>query len=958
MRALHHPLKLAVVYLVLCSILLFFILFEPQFMRANAGSQSNGAADQSEFFEKQVRPILFKNCSTCHNSKAKTAQLDLTTSKGFDLGGEGGPLIDREKPENSRLLKVILYQDQLKMPPTGKLKDEEITILTSWIKMGAPWPEAPGTSIAENKRSNRSTEREFTEAEKKFWSYQALAHPAQPRVKRSAWIKSPIDAFILQKLELKSISPAPPVDKFTLLRRATYDLTGLPPTQAEIRDFVSDSSPDAFEKVVDRLLSSPRYGEKWGRFWLDVARYADSTGNDEDHRYPFAWKYRDYVIEAFNADLPYDQFVREQIAGDLLPSSNSEEVNRRGIIATGFLALGPKALAQQDKKKMLYDVYDEQVEVTSRAFLGLTVSCARCHNHKFDPILTRDYYSMAGIFASTKSFSDPRAFVSEPLNKPLVPKSEYDLYLEKKKGNQAQVKLAQTEMSELLDTARYQLVSENKARLADYMVAARKINADDSDLKTVAGKEDLSEAILKKWVEYLKKGKVREHLLEWENAKTEILAEVARGYQERFINRLAKWTETLNDWRTKYQQALAEKKPLPDRPEFEAGQDRFFHEIFISKDGPFSVSTEELIKASPDAGQKITRIRKELDELKKQAPPEPELACAVEEGETINQKVFIRGDYHNEGEDAPKGFPKILAAQTEAVPIASGSGRLQLAAWITQPGHPLTARVMANRIWQWHFGEGIVRTPDNFGKMGEPPTHAELLDYLARRFVESGWSIKSMHRLIMLSSAYQMSSGASEKSFAADPENRLFSRFSRRRLSVEEMRDGLLAIDQSLDLRMGGTLQTGTGTDGENDNKRLSLNPEMFRRRTIYLPLRRANLPALLNLFDFGDATTSAGKRQMTNVATQALFWLNSEFLNERAKRFSQTILDQKGLTDSIRIRLAYLRILNRPATEEEVMKSGEYITLFQEKYSKSVNEAWQSFTRVLMASNEFIYLD
>ena len=958
MRALRQPLKLAVVYLVICSSLIFIITFEPQFLRAFASSQSNGSSDQSEFFEKQVRPILFKNCSTCHNSKAKTAQLDLTTAKGFNLGGEGGPLIDREKPENSRLLKVILYQDQLKMPPTGKLKDEEITILTSWIRMGAPWPEAPVASIAENKWSNRSTEREFTEAEKKFWAYQALARPAQPRVKSSARVKSPIDAFILQQLEQKKISPAPAADKFTLLRRATYDLTVLPPTQREIRDFVSDSSPEAFKKVVDRLLSSPRYGEKWGRFWLDVARYADSTGNDEDHRYPFAWKYRDYVIEAFNADLPYDQFIREQLAGDLLPPTNSEEVNRRGIIATGFLAVGPKALAQQDKKKMLYDVYDEQVEVTSRAFLGMTVSCARCHNHKFDPILTRDYYSMAGIFASTKSFSDPRAFVSEPLNKPLVPKSEFDLYLERKKANQALVRLAQTEMSELLDTAKYRLVSDNQARLADYMVAARKINADNPDFKIVADKENLSEAILKKWVEYLKKGKVREHLLEWENAKSENLTEVARGYQQRFIDRLVKWTERLNDWRTKYHQALAEKKQLPDRPEFEAGQDRFFHEIFISRDGPFSVSTEELSKSSPDAGQKITRLRKELDELKKQAPPEPEMACAVEEGESINQKVFIRGDYHNEGEDAPKGFPKILIAQTVPVPVASGSGRLQLAAWITQPGHPLTARVMANRIWQWHFGEGIVRTPDNFGKMGEPPTHPELLDYLARRFVESGWSIKSMHRLIMLSSAYQMSSEASDKNFAADPENRLFSRFHRRRLSVEEMRDSLLAIDQSLDFKMGGTLQTGTGTDGENDNRRLSLNPEMFRRRTIYLPLRRANLPALMNLFDFGDATTSSGKRQMTNVATQALFWLNSDFLNERAKKFSEALLDQKDLTDFIRIRLAYLRILNRPATEEEVVKSGAYITSFQEKYSKSVNEAWQSFTRVLMASNEFIYID
>ena len=335
------------------------------------------------------------------------------------------------------------------------------------------------------------------------------------------------------------------------------------------------------------------------------------------------------------------------------------------------------------------------------------------------------------------------------------------------------------------------------------------------------------------------------------------------------------------------------------------------------------------------------------------------MACAIEDGEPVEQKVFIRGDYNNHGEDAPKGFPAILA-RYDTKPSFTGSGRLQLAQWLTQPNHPLTARVMVNRIWQWHFGEGLVRTPDNFGKMGERPTHPELLDYLAAQFVKNGWSIKAMHRMIMLSSAYQMSSVNPNIAEDADPDNRLLTRFNRRRLSIEEMRDGLLAIDGTLDLTMGGTLQTGRGTDGENNQGRLSLNPEKPKRRTVYLPLRRANLPTLLNLFDFGDATTTSGKRQLTNVATQALFWLNSEFLNERALNVAKSLLDKKEMTDEARIETAYARILNRHPDKDEVEQALNYIAGFKQKFAgeKADQKAWQSLCRVLMSSNDFVYVD
>ncbi|HEX5084402.1 MAG TPA: DUF1549 domain-containing protein, partial [Blastocatellia bacterium] len=366
--------------------------------RAASPVPAQATSAQEEFFEKRIRPIFAASCQRCHNPRSKVAGLDLTTAEAFQRGGDGGPVINKEKPEESRLLKVVGYDGEMKMPPSGKLKDHEIADLTEWVKMGAPWPgsvtPAPLaiTRVASGGGPKNPAAKSFSEEEKAFWAYQplrALSAQAPAQIKDEAWAQSPIDRFILRKLEDKNLKPAPPADKMTLLRRATLDLTGLPPTANEMRDFLADQSPDAFNKVVERLLASPRYGERWGRHWLDVARYADSTGNDEDHRYPHAWKYRDYVIESFNNDLPYDQFIREQVAGDLLPAKNPGEVNRRGIIATGFLALGPKAIAQQDKKKMLYDVYDEQVDVTTKAFLGLTVACARCHDHKFDPILTK-----------------------------------------------------------------------------------------------------------------------------------------------------------------------------------------------------------------------------------------------------------------------------------------------------------------------------------------------------------------------------------------------------------------------------------------------------------------------------------------------------------------------------------------------------------------------------------------
>ncbi len=883
----------------------------------------------------------------------KMAQLDMSSAEGFFKGGEAGSLINAAEPEKSLLLRVTSYDERLKMPPTGRLPAQAVADFAAWIGMGAPWPgfqgEAQGLSLREPTKT-------FTEAERSFWAFQPLASPRPPAVKEKDWAQSPVDQFILARLEARGLQPAPPASKLTLMRRATFDLTGLPPTEREIRDFVADESPDAFAKVVDRLLASPRYGERWGRKWLDVARYADSTGNDEDHRYPYAWRYRDYVIEAFNNDLPYDQFLREQIAGDLLPAGEGGRVNRRGIVATGFLALGAKAIAQQDKKKMLYDVYDEQVDVVSKAVLGQTLACARCHDHKFDPFLTKDYYSLISVFASTRSFQDSEAHVSKLLFVPLVHKTEYESYRE------YQQKISNNKMAieDVLEQEKERYNQQLVPHLASYMLAAREVYAEGAKTTQAAMARGLKAEILEKWVKYLDAlDKARPHLEEWTKADRASARQAAAGYQARYQQRLSDWNKKIAEWRERTRKMLQEMNmPPPPKPRFEPGEDRFFHEVYFAKNGPFALSESDQEKVlSANARAELKRLRAEGETLKQQAPPEPDMACAVEEGEPVDQKVFIRGDYGSPGEDAPKAFPTILARDTDPR-INGGSGRLQLAEWLVK--QPLTARVMVNRIWQGHFVEGIVRTPDNFGTTGEQPTHPELLDYLARQFVESGWSMKQMHRLMMLSSAYQMASEPAEGSVEADPENRYYTRFFRRRLDVEEIRDAMLAIDGSIDLTMGGSLQSGFGTDGENSAARLSVKPESLTRRTVYVPLRRANLPALLNLFDFGDATTVTGKRPLTNVAPQALFMLNSEFLSERTRNLAEAWRKEDSLAPAARVGRAYVRILNREAKPAEVDDALTYLARYRERFPSETGEleAWQSLSRVLFASNDFVYVD
>nr|HTB14436.1 DUF1549 and DUF1553 domain-containing protein [Bryobacteraceae bacterium] len=764
----------------------------------------------------------------------------------------------------------------------------------------------------------------YTQGQRNFWSFKAIKDPA-------ITAPSPIDAFILAKLEEKKLKPAKRASKLALIRRATFDLTGLPPTEPEIEAFLADDSPTAFASVVDRLLASPRYGEKWGRHWLDVARYADSTGADEDHRYPYAWRYRDYVIDAFNRDLPYNQFVKEQIAGDLMPAPDGKEVNVEGITATGFLSIGPRLIAEQDKPKMLYDFIDEQIDTTTRGILGLTVACARCHDHKFDPIATADYYSLAAIFANTKAFSKiGKGGVSEIYYAPLAPADVVLRYVE----NQAKVATLRRQANAMIDAEIEQRQAPLRARVAEYMMATRHPELADG----------LDPVVLARWKKFLTPDKDPNPLLsKWHNAKPEEEKKVALAFQHDFDEQFKEYSTIMAQWNA-FVSTIADGTSIPVRPPLKDGDVMFYKAVTLDKDsGPLALPDRELMKLFPDDTRlRIAYLRARAEDMLKDGPQEPPMACAVTEGRSVQQHVLVRGNPASPGDPVTRRFPTILAGDDQPE-LSPGSGRLEFAQWLASPKNPLTARVFVNRVWQWHFGEGLVRTPSNWGLLGEKPTHPELLDYLAARFIEDGWSVKKLHRRIMLSDAYQMSSDISAEAAEQDPGNRFLSHFSRRRLDVEEVRDSMLALDGSLDLKMGGTLQRGTGTDGENSAGRLSIDPATSKRRTVYLPLRRSNLPSLLNLFDFGDATTTCEGRALTNTAPQALFMMNSAFVNDRSAALAKELA---GHVD-----LIYQRILGRLPTANEKDDALAYI-------EKTGERGWQSLCRILLSSNEFIYVD
>ncbi|MGE3820613.1 MAG: PSD1 and planctomycete cytochrome C domain-containing protein, partial [Isosphaeraceae bacterium] len=835
----------------------------------SARAEDRAALDH---FEAKVRPLLVEHCARCHGAEKQKGGLRLDSAEALARGGETGPVVVPGDPDQSRLIEAVQYADDLRMPPKGKLAESEVAALRAWVRNGAVWPSAkdqPGTADLQPDR--RAI---VTEEDRAFWAFRPVVDPAPPTVRDRAWIESPIDRFILARLEDAGLRPSPAADRRTLIRRLTFDLTGLPPTPEAVAAFLADDRPDAYDQLVDRLLASPAYGERWGRRWLDLARYSDSNGMDENVAYANAWRYRDYVVASFNADMPYDRFLKEQIAGDLLPAAD-ESARHAAITGTGFLVLGPKMLAEDDPVKMEMDIVDEQVDTVGKVFLGLTLGCARCHDHKFDPIPTHDYYAMAGIFKSTKSMANHKvvAMWHERALADAERRAALEAHNARKVAAEAAVKAATAR-------ARKALNAEATTRVADYLLAAKVAIETGQPVAEVSRERNLQPKFLERWVKTLTLAKDDPGSVfrDWlERGDPELAAE----YQRRF-DRAAGPSGTTD---------LAAFRKVLDDPE-----------------GPLSAPRKNAEEFYPaEAADRLESAKAEVKSLEESAPAIPE-AMAVEEGTAADLKIHLRGSHLTLGEVAPRGFPRVLAPRdAEAVPdLPTGSsGRRELAEWMARPDHPLTARVFVNRIWLGHFGQGIVRTPDNFGRLGEPPTHPELLDWLASRFVESGWSIKALHRLIVRSSTYRMGGRWDEQAAEADPENRLRWRFDRRRLEAEAIRDAILAVSGGLDRAMGSTrlnVKNHAYVNTTGATQRAALYDAGVR--SVYLPVIRSGLYPVFQAFDFADPSVSTGMRDPTTVPSQALFLLNDGLVLRASSAWARRLLDRVDLDDAGRVQL------------------------------------------------------
>ena len=1128
-------------------------------------------AKDLEFFETQVRPLLAERCWSCHGAvKAPKGGLRLDSREGVLQGGESGLAVVAGKPDESPLIKAVRYVDEPKMPPKEKLNDRQIEILSRWVALGLPWPDAKSESPVPAKEQAGP---KYSEDQRRFWSFQPVKPVSDRDAASSGTSGSPIDHFILKALTERGLKPAPPTDKRTLIRRATFDLIGLPPTPEEVSAFLADDSPDAFAKVVDRLLASPRYGERWGRHWLDLVRYADARDliqlpPESDFRE--SWRYRDWVVSAFNRDLPFPEFIRHQIAGDLLSPTKPGGINEDGLVATGMLAIADFVPGDVDKDQMIADYVNDQIDVVGRAFLGLSLACARCHDHKFDPISTEDYYALAGIFFSSKIIPAPVPGNTPLVRAALLPPDEVARIKDQDAKDTARLAELERKLPDALDRFYLGYLKETLLpKTADYLLASAEVRGRPVESRPeIAKRRGLDEKILTGWVDYLARVEsqpsVPRHPLLREIAagllKDSQLDDAARGLQtaiqkrseaERSIDsvesdlaksaliqlraddpallldaegRVALWpnrgglpadavpagkevgprlTETaingqvkkvlrfdgqslleaprrapssgsmflvfrtadkgkpnqrLVGWEdadagkhglgillqpkgslqailrnngqsgdvldkqttdgfesvsltwgkggislfrnkgnttSKMIEAISSDKAIQalrvggpgsgagarfegdlaeirvyDRVLTDAEwvrvrselRDTWFnpsvpngsppdpiHELFqelVSARGPFWLTPEHRAKAIPEASRSgLAAMTQELERLRKQPPREIPRAVVIQDGGPAGTRhegfkdaqVYLRGNPKKTGKTVPRGFPRILDGDAQK-PITEGSGRRQLAEWLARSDNPLTARVMVNRIWQHHFGEGLVRTPNDFGARGERPTHPELLDDLSARFVASGWSVKAMHRLIMLSSTYRQDSRGDASLVKADPENRLWGRFNRRRLDAESIRDSLLAVSGRLDPSMGGPGFLDLGVP----------------RRTLYLSATRtgANTSDFGRLFDRADPGSIVDRRGQSTVAPQALFFMNDPFVAEQAKALSLRVAREETGDDMARIRRLYEIVFGRPPTQAEI-ELGQSLLV-----PEAGLDPWERYCLIILQTNEFLHVD
>lgn len=968
-----------------------------------------------EFFEKKIRPVLVQHCYECHSADAKAlkAGLLLDSRDGWKQGGDSGPAIVPGKPDDSLLIQALKYDDGMEMPPKGKLSDEIVSDFVKWVEQGAPDPRtAPVKAIARREID--------IEAGKQFWCFKPIAPPTIPAVKDRAWPNSDIDRFILAKQEAAKIRPIGDADRATWLRRVTFDVIGLPPTPAEIDDFVADSSPDAREQVVDRLLASPHFGERWGRHWLDIARFAESSGGGRSMIFAEAWRYRDYVIRSFNDNKPFDRFVLEQLAGDLLPFDSPQQQEEQ-LVATALLALGPTNYEEQDKQALEFDVVDEQIDTLGKGLLGMTIGCARCHDHKFDPIPQRDYYALAGIFRSSHLLIHDN--VSKWLERPLPMSAEQAAAVK-------QHELAVADLKKRIDAAKAE-----EQRLA----AARKDAGDEDDapgtprgpieLEAFAGivLDDSEAKKVGEWTHsqfsrhYIgdgyshdgNKDKGKKTLTFTPTVPKVGMYEVRLAYNSA-DGRATNVPIEILDLDGEHDLKINQRTPPPiDHRFVSLGKFRFDESgqwyILISNegtDGHVIVDALQLLPAdegrgvrgegrgkdkTTDHGQRTTGktpntkdklpdlkdLEKQLKELNDRAPYRP-MAMAIEDAKQMEEtNIRIRGNVHSKGDKVPRGYLQVATYGSPALPPPKESGRRELAEWMTSSTNPLTARVLANRVWHHLFGVGLVRTVDNFGSTGETPSHPELLDHLAARLLNNGWSVKSLVREIVLSRTYGLSSSefrvpsseetatksstrSSElgtRNSAADPENRLLWRQNRRRLTAEAIRDAMLLTSDSLDRTMLGRTLRNPKQDGPNANIGEMTYVFDDSRRSVYTPILRNRLLELFEAFDFADPNLSIGRRNVTTVPTQALYLMNSPFVLDETRDAARELLAQPDLTDEQRVESAYRTTLGRSPTARERALALRIVTPSTENTTPSPI-AWERLFQALFASVDFRYID
>ena len=916
------------------------------------------SADALRHFEQRVRPVLARHCGECHGALKQESGLRLDTRNAVLRGADSGPVITLGKPAESSLIAAVRRQGAIKMPPDGPLPPADIQALERWIENGLPWPPGEPAAAASDAQAR-------SEAARRHWAFQPVQRPAVPEVFADRWSRDPLDRFILQSLAAQQLEPSSEAARTALLRRLSFTLTGLPPTLDALADFLGDERPDAVERLVDQLLASPAHGERWARHWMDVARYSDTKGYVffEDKNYTWAYTYRDYLIEAFNRDVPYDQFLLEQLAADKLTGSrydgSAEPADPRPLRALGFLTLSPHFMGNN------HDIIDDRIDVATRGLLGLTVTCARCHDHKYDPVAQREYYGLYGVFRGSEEPTVP------PLDATAPDTDAYRAFaaeLAKRRG--ALEAFVQRKHQALVDGAR--------SRVAEYLLAAHASRGQPAtdDFMLIADPNDLNPAMVARWRIYLEKTARRPDPL-WrlwhrladipetrfaDEAPIAIADELAASPSRPAVNpRLAeRFTElrprTMNEvaaayaellrgidstWRAAVEAARSDHRAPPGGLEDAAAEQ--LRRVLYGPDAPPDVPVLlgwGFLTLLPDRASQgeYQKLLKDVESHLISGAGAPPRALALRDSATpFDARVFLRGNPNRLGEPAPRQF--LLAVNPRSEPFQEGSGRLEFAREIARASNPLTARVMVNRLWLHHLGAGIVRTPGDFGLRGEPPTHPLLLDYLASEFLRGDWSLKSLHRRLVTSAVFRQASVERPEAIGTDPENRCWWRMNPRRLEFEPFRDAMLAVADSLDRRQGGPSVN-------------LLGDAIVPRRTLYGFIDRLDVPPLLTTFDFPNPAQSSPQRDQTTVPPQALFMMNNGFVHEVAKRVAIHPALAAESSPAARTQRLFELLYGRAATVSEQ----ERVVAFAA--DPMVNAPWERIAHALLMANEFLFID